>query len=71
MMKVTVVFWPPFIQMRVTAGIFLASILLKDMRYLVYIRYLWFIQEIVRDVLWQSLRRWGGGGGGVRFQVTW
>ena len=27
---------------RVTAGIFLASILLKDMRYLVYIRYLWY-----------------------------
>ena len=27
--------------MRVTAGIFLASILLKEMRYLVYIRYLW------------------------------
>jgi hypothetical protein len=25
----------------VTAGIFLASILLKEMRYLVYIRYLW------------------------------
>jgi hypothetical protein len=31
--------WPPFIQMGVTAGIFLASILLKEMRYLVYIRY--------------------------------
>jgi hypothetical protein len=28
--------------MEVTAGIFLASILLKEMRYLVYIRYLWF-----------------------------
>jgi hypothetical protein len=28
------------IQMGVTAGIFLASILLKEMRYLVYIRYL-------------------------------
>jgi hypothetical protein len=27
--------------MRVTAGIFLASILLKEMHYLVYIRYLW------------------------------
>jgi hypothetical protein len=27
--------------MGVTAGIFLASILLKEMRYLVYIRYLW------------------------------
>jgi hypothetical protein len=27
-------------QMRVTAGIFLASILLKEMRYLVYIKYL-------------------------------
>ena len=32
--------WPPYIQMGVTAGIFLASILLKEMRYLVYIRYL-------------------------------
>jgi hypothetical protein len=47
MMKVIVVFkrllaslrptWPPSIQMGVTAGIFLASILLKEMRYLVYI----------------------------------
>jgi hypothetical protein len=27
--------------MGVTTGIFLASILLKEMRYLVYIRYLW------------------------------
>jgi hypothetical protein len=27
--------------MGVTAGIFLASILLKEMRHLVYIRYLW------------------------------
>jgi hypothetical protein len=53
MMKVIVVFqafisewelptWPPSIQMGVTAGIFLASILLKEMRYLVYIRYLWY-----------------------------
>ena len=33
--------WPPSIQMGVTTGIFLASILLKEMRYLVYIRYLW------------------------------
>jgi hypothetical protein len=33
--------WPPSIQMWVIAGIFLASILLKEMRYLVYIRYLW------------------------------
>jgi hypothetical protein len=53
MMKVIVVFkcqfisewerptWPPSIQMGVTAGIFLASVLLKEMRYLVYIRYLW------------------------------
>ena len=32
--------WPPSIQMGVTAGIFLASILLKEMRHLVYIRYL-------------------------------
>jgi hypothetical protein len=55
MMKVIVVFksllakwerptWPPSIQMGVTAGIFLASILLKEMRYLVYIRYLWVLQ---------------------------
>ena len=29
--------------MGVTAGIFLASILLKEMRYLVYIRYLWYV----------------------------
>jgi hypothetical protein len=45
MMKVIVVLfisewelptWPPSIQMGVTAGIFLASILLKEMRYLVY-----------------------------------
>jgi hypothetical protein len=28
--------------MGVTAGIFFASILLKEMRYLVYIRYLWY-----------------------------
>jgi hypothetical protein len=28
--------WPPSIQMGVTAGIFLASILLKEVRYLVY-----------------------------------
>jgi hypothetical protein len=45
MMKVIIVFkafisewetstWPPSIQMGVTAGIFLASILLKEMRYL-------------------------------------
>ena len=32
--------WPPYIQMAVTAGIFLASVLLKEMLYLVYIRYL-------------------------------
>jgi hypothetical protein len=43
MMKVIVVStWPPSIQMGVTAGIFLASVLLKEMRYLVFIRYLWF-----------------------------
>jgi hypothetical protein len=53
MMKVFVVFcgafisewetskWPPSIQMGITAGILLASTLrLKEMRYLVYIRYL-------------------------------
>ena len=34
--------WPPSIQIGVTAGIFLAAILLKEMRYLVYIRYLCF-----------------------------
>jgi hypothetical protein len=54
MMKVIVAFqafiskwetptWPPSIQMEVTAGIFLASILLNEMRYLVYIRYLWSV----------------------------
>jgi hypothetical protein len=32
--------WPPSIQMGVTAGIFLASILLREMRYRVYIIYL-------------------------------
>jgi hypothetical protein len=30
--------------MVVTAGIFLASVLLKEMRYLVYIRYLWYLR---------------------------
>ena len=64
MMKVIVVFeafisewetptWPPSIQMGVTAGIFLASILLKEMRYLVYTRYLWFLyihQAPIRDM---------------------
>jgi hypothetical protein len=34
--------------MGVTAGIFLASILLKEMRYLVYIRYLWLEHGITR-----------------------
>ena len=34
------------IQMEVTAGIFLASILLKEMRYLVYIRYLWYLEAV-------------------------
>jgi hypothetical protein len=33
--------------MGVTAGIFLASILLKEMRYLVYIRYLWNMPVII------------------------
>jgi hypothetical protein len=33
--------------MGVTAGIFLASILLKEMRFLVYIRYLWFLLVIL------------------------
>jgi predicted membrane channel-forming protein YqfA (hemolysin III family) len=33
--------------MGVTAGIFLASILLKEMRYLVYIIYLWFVVMVV------------------------
>jgi hypothetical protein len=40
--------------MGVTAGIFLASILLKEMRYLVYIRYLWF--ECSRETLESSHR---------------
>ena len=42
--------WPPSIQMGVTAGIFLASILLKEMRYLVYIRYLWFTLTVTNSV---------------------
>ena len=33
--------WLPSVQIGKTAGIFLASILLKEMRYLVYIRYIW------------------------------
>ena len=41
--------WPPSIQMGVTAGIFLASILLNEMRYLVYIRYLWYIHILRSD----------------------
>jgi hypothetical protein len=36
--------------MGVTAGIFLASILLKEMRYLVYIRYLW-VQSVCKQRL--------------------
>jgi hypothetical protein len=32
----------------VTAGIFLASILLKEMRYLVYIRYLWTVYMYIK-----------------------
>jgi hypothetical protein len=35
--------------MGVTTGIFLASILLKEMRYLVYIRYLWLKQDEFKD----------------------
>jgi hypothetical protein len=38
--------------MGVTAGIFFASILLKEMRYLVYIRYLWLLQRNL-VLLWQ------------------
>ena len=49
MMKVIVVF-KRSIQMGVTAGIFLASILLKEMRYLVYIRYLWSKLKVASDV---------------------
>ena len=39
--------WPPSIQMGVTAGIFLASVLLQEMRYLVYIRYLVDGREVI------------------------
>jgi hypothetical protein len=35
----------------VTAGIFLASILLREMRYLVYIRYLWV--QYGAKVVWE------------------
>jgi hypothetical protein len=49
MMKVIVVF-KRSIQMGVTAGIFLASILLKEMRFLVYIRYLWSKLKVASDV---------------------
>jgi hypothetical protein len=48
------------IQMGVTAGIFLASILLNEMRYLVYIRYIWSNQSkhqhIVRDQISSNVR---------------
>ena len=37
--------WPPSIQIGVTAGIFFSSILLKEMRYLVYIRYLCYVDQ--------------------------
>ena len=46
----------PSIQMGVTAGIFLASILLKEMRYLVYITYICQLSA--------GPPRGGGGGGG-------
>ena len=45
--------------MEVTAGIFLASILLKEMRYLVYIRYLW--AESTRSEFTQSCDEWKRG----------
>jgi hypothetical protein len=39
--------------MGVTAGIFLASILLKEMRHLVYIRYLWKRHETtLENLVW-------------------
>jgi hypothetical protein len=38
--------------MGVTAGIFLASILQIEVRYLVYIRYLWF--EVALVVAWNA-----------------
>jgi hypothetical protein len=40
--------------MGVTAGIFVASILLKEMRYLVYIRYLWpdLIAALINNSPW-------------------
>ena len=40
--------------MGVTAGIFLASILLKELRYLVYIRYLWYEPGKIRRRLTMS-----------------
>ena len=41
--------------MGVTAGIFLASILLKEMRYLVYIRYLWYFHAAAGGILAKSI----------------
>jgi hypothetical protein len=41
----------------VTAGTFLASILLKEMRYLVYIRYLWY--RSITDVQCTECRECG------------
>jgi hypothetical protein len=42
--------------MGVTAGIFLASILLKEMRYLVYIRYLWLSHSLQTAIFLRSVR---------------
>jgi hypothetical protein len=44
--------------MGVTAGIFLASILLKEMRYLVYIRYLWFFVGLHGDKTYNTFCLW-------------
>ena len=38
----------------ITAGIFLGSILLKEMRYLVYLRYLWYAAISIKVVHEQS-----------------
>jgi hypothetical protein len=43
--------------MRVTAGIFLASILIKEMLFLVYIRYLWC--DVIKEL--QAIEATGTG----------
>jgi hypothetical protein len=43
--------------MGVTAGIFLASMLLKEMRYLVYIRYLWNQLVFIVHKIYEALEQ--------------